>query len=181
MLCSCGSTGGKIEPIKTETVDFDINKATQMIKKGEKIIADISIKDTVSRQEYKQFLNDMSDAYDGYEEVKWENMFFYNEEIENEQIGTLHLKKNMFYPTIYHKDVDVVSAKIKNTYYQDEFFNEIILTLREEYLGDDSKLDGWYREYLYKKNDDDKWVFYAFGGEMNFSGESFTSDFLKLK
>ncbi|HHW00603.1 MAG TPA: hypothetical protein GXX36_13775 [Clostridiaceae bacterium] len=45
ILYSCGTAGGKIEPIKIEEVDFDINIATQMVKKGEKIIADIATKD----------------------------------------------------------------------------------------------------------------------------------------
>lgn len=181
MLCSCGTTSNKIEPIKTETADFDINTATQMIRKGEKIIADISIKDTVSRQEFKQFLTDMNDAYDGYKEAQWGYMFFYNGEFEDERIATLHLNKDMFYPTIYHKDVEVVSAQIKNEYYQEEYFNTSILTIREEYSGKDNKLEGWYREYLYKKNDEDKWVFYAFGGQINFLGKGFKSDYLELK
>lgn len=181
ILCSCGSTGRQIKPIKTDVVNFDISVATQMVKKGEKIIADITIKNTVSRQEYKQFLNDMDDAYDGYEEAQWENMFFYNKEFEDEQISRLHLNKDIFYPTVYHKDVEVVSAQIVNTYYQDEFLNTSILTIREEYLGKDSKLEDWYREYLYKKSNEGKWVFYAFGGQVNFSGEGITLDYLKLK
>lgn len=183
-LSSCGTTGSKtkpIKPIKTEAVDFDINVATQMVKKGEKIIADITIKDTVSRQEYKQFLNDMDDAFDGYKEVQWEYMFFYNKEFEDEQISILHLNKDIFYPTVYHKDIEVVSAKIVNTYYEDEFFNRSILTIREEYLGEDNKLKDWYREYLYKKNNEGKWVFYAFGGHVNLSSEGITSDYLELK
>lgn len=184
MLSSCGNTRNKIEPIKTETADFDIITATQMINKGEKIIAHIAIKDTVSRQEFRQFLRDMDDAYDGYDgydEEQWEYMFFYNNEIEDEQIAMLHLNQDMFYPTIYHEDVEIVSAQIKNTYYKEEYLNTSILTIREEYLGEDSKLEGWYREYLYQKNEEDKWVCNHFGGQINFLGEGFTSDYLKLK
>ena len=162
-------------------VDFDINVATQMVEKGEKVIADITIKDTVSRQKFKQFLSDMDDAYDGYEEAQWKYMFFYNKEFEDEQISVFHLKKDTFYPTVYHKDVEVVSTKVANTYYEDEFLNTSILTIKEEYIGKDSKLEDWYREYLYKKSNEGKWVFYAFGGQVNFSGEGFTSDYLELK
>ncbi|SHO54085.1 hypothetical protein [Anaerocolumna xylanovorans] len=181
MLCSCVNTGKKVEPLRTETVDFDINTAAQMVEKGEKIIADISLKDTVSRDEFKQFLTDMEDAYDGYKEIQWNYMFFYNDEFEDEHIATLHLNKDMFYPTIYHKDVEIVSAQVKNEYYEDETLNDIILTIREEYLGTDSKLKGWYRESLYKKNEEGKWVFFSFDGQMNFSDEGITSDYLKLK
>jgi len=181
ILYSCEAADSKIKPIKTEEIDFDIDVATQMVKKGEKIIVDIAGKDTVSRQEFNEFLNDMDDAFDGYKEVKWEYMFFYNQEFEDEKVSKLHLNKDMFYPTVYHKDVEVVSAKIVNTYYQDEFFNTSILTIKEEYLGNDGKLKDWYREYLYKKNDDGEWVFYGFGGHVNLSGNGITSDYLELK
>jgi len=181
ILSSCASTVSKIEPIKTELIYFDINTAIKMIEEGEKIIADITIKDTVSRQEYNQFLCDMDDAYDGYEEVQWQFMFFYNNEFENEEISTIHLNKEMLYPTIYHENVKVVSAKIENTYYQDENLNSSILIIREEYLGDDSRLEDWYREYLYQKNSEDEWVFYAIGGQINLSGEGITSDLLEIK
>lgn len=176
-LYSCGNAGSQMKPIKTELIDFDIGVATQMVGKGEKIIVDTTVKDTVSRQEYKQFLNDLHTAYDGYEEAQWEYMFFYNEEFEDEEVLTLHLNKDMLYPTIYHEDVEIVSAQVENTYYQDEFFNRSILTIREEYLGKDSKLEGWHREYLYKKNED-KWLFYTFSGQVNLSGEGLTSDYL---
>ncbi|HHV09877.1 MAG TPA: hypothetical protein GXX75_06325 [Clostridiales bacterium] len=180
-LCSCTNTGRQLEPLRTETVDFDINTAAQMVQKGEKIIADISLKDTVTRDEFNQFLAALDEAYNGYEDAQWEYMFFYNEEFEDEQSAVLHLNKDMFYPTIYHKDVEIVSAQIKNEYYQDESFNNSILTIREEYLGEDNKLKGWYRECLYKKNDKDEWVFYAFGGQINFGEEGITSDYLGLK
>lgn len=152
-----------------------------MIKKGEKAIAYIATKDIVSRQELNQFLKDMDDAYEGNDEEQWGYMFFYNNEIEDEQIALLHLNQDMFYPTIYHEDVEIVSAQIKNTYYKEEYLNTSILTIREEYLGEDSKLEGWYREYLYQKSEEDKWVCNHFGGQMNFLGEGFTSDYLKLK
>jgi hypothetical protein len=181
MICSCGNNGGKIEPIKTEVIDFDIQIAKQMIERGEKIIADISVKDTVTREEYYKFLSDMNDAYDGYEDGKWEYMFFYNHEFEDEQIETLHLNKNTFYPTIYHEDVEVVSAQIINSYYQDEYFNTSILVIREEYLGEDSNLKGWHREYLYRKDDEDKWTLWGLRGQRNFLGGVFTSDYLRLK
>lgn len=43
----------------------------------------------------------------------------------------------------------------------------------------DTKLKDWYREYICKKNDQGNWVFYGFGGEMNFTGENFTPEYLK--
>jgi hypothetical protein len=181
MLGSCENTSHELKPIKTETTDFNINTATQMIKTGEKIFADISIKDTISRHEFNTFLNEIDDAYNGYKEAPWAKMFFYYEEFMDEKITTLRLNKEMFYPTIYHKDVEIVSAQIINTYYQDEHLNTSILHIREEYLGDDNKLKDWSREYLYQKNDENKWVFYQFRGQINFLGDGITSDYLELK
>jgi hypothetical protein len=180
-LCSCESSDNIRKPIKTEVIDFDIKTARQMIEKGDKIIADIAIKDAVSRREFNQFLNDIAEAYDGYKEAGWEYMLFYNNEIKDNQIETLRLNKDMFYPTIYHKDVEVVSAKIINTYYEYESRNTSELVIREEYLGEDSKLEAWFREHIYKKNDKCEWVFYTFSGQMNFMGSGYTYDYLGLK
>ncbi len=180
--CSCGSTGSKIvKPEKVEVIDFDIRTAEQMIEKGDRIIADITVKDTVSRQEFDQFLSNITQAYDGYEKESWKYMFFYDSEFEDEKIETLHLNKDMFYPTLYHKGVEVVSAKITNTYYKDESPDTSILAIREEYSGKDKKLDGWYREYRYQKDEKGEWIFSGFDGQINFLGDGFKSDYLELK
>jgi hypothetical protein len=181
MFCSCTNRGKQIEPLRTETIDFDINTATQMVQRGEKIIADMSVKDTVTREEFDQFISDIDHAYDNYEEVQWMYLFFSNAEIEDKNITTLHLSKDTFYPTIYHKDIEVVSAKIENAFYQDEMLNSSTLIIREEYLGEDSKLKDWFREYHYQKNDDGQWVFHTFNGQINVGEEGFTSDYLELK
>ena len=93
----------------------------------------------------------MDVVYDEYEDVEWEYIFFYNNEIEDKQVETLHLNKTMFYPTVYHEGVGVVSAQIESTYYENEFFNKSVLIIREEYLGEDANLRDWYREYIYQK------------------------------
>lgn len=180
-LVSCGNTSKKPKLVQKENYDFNINTATQMIQEGEKIIKDISLKSTVSRESFNQFLTDMNDVYNGYEDVQWEYIFFNNKEIDDEHVKELHLNKNNFYPTSYHKDIEVVSAKVTNTYYQEKFFNHSLLTVREEYSGNDSKLKGWYREYLYEKNEDEKWIFYGFGGEMNLAEDGFRPDYLAFK
>lgn len=181
MFCACGTKKGEVEPNKVEVSDFDIQTARQMLEKGDKIIADLSIKDAVSRQEYNQFISSINEVYGGEGDAHWNYMFFYNEEFEKEQVKTLSLNKEMFFPTMYHKGIEVVSAKVINTYYDDEIFNTSILTIREEYTGKDKKLDSWYREYYYQKDDDGNWKFSNFGGQVNFLGDGFKSDYLELK
>ena len=117
-LVSCGNTSKKPKLVQKENYDFNINTATQMIQEGEKIIKDISLKSTVSRESFNQFLTDMNDVYDGYKDVQWEYIFFNNKEIDDKHVKELHLNKNNFYPTSYHKDIEVVSAKVTNTYYR---------------------------------------------------------------
>ena len=57
--CSCVQQGKEIEPIKTETKEFDLNTATQLIAQKDKVFADITKKETVTRQEFEQFLTDI--------------------------------------------------------------------------------------------------------------------------
>lgn len=180
-LTSCINTNNKTKPQKTEEINFDMQLAKQMIEKGDKIIVDITARDEVSRDEYNKFLRDITDAYDGYEDVEWKYIFFYNKEIDDNKISTLHLQKNVFYPTIYHQNIELVSAIITNTYYKNKFFNDSLLTIKEEYLGADSKLKNWYREYVYRKDDNGNWVFYGFGGEMNLADDNFVPNYLELK
>lgn len=181
VLSSCANNGNKIEPIRTEVVEFDMQKAEKMIGKGDKIISDIAVKDKVLRLEYNQFLSNIEDAYDGYKEGKWEYICFYNEEFEDSKLDILSLQNHVFYPTMYHQNIELVSAKITNTYYQNKFFDTSLLTIREEYLGEDIKLKDWYREYTYNENDKGNWVFYTFGGRMNFIDGNFIPNYLKLK
>jgi hypothetical protein len=170
----------QIEPIKTETLDFDLETAAQMLEKGEKIILTVATKDAVTRQEYNQFISDMNAAFDGYD-GSWEYMFFFNEEVEDSHNEILHINKNILYPTVFHQDIEIVSAQITNYYYEDEHLNRSVLNIKEAYTGQDSKLQGWYRENLYQKDEEENWKIFAFGGQQNFMEDGVTSDFLKLK
>jgi hypothetical protein len=172
-----------IEPIRTEVVNFDMQTAKQMIEKGDKLISDIEVKDKISRQEYNQFVKKYNNVYDGKGDVPWGNTLFNYKDVEDSKITTLHLSEDNFFPTIYHQGVEIVSAKVTNTYYSNEYkyFDGSSLTIREAYVGSDVKLKGWYLDYIYDKNDKGKWVFYSNSGSMNFSGDGFKHDYLKLK
>ncbi|MDF2656060.1 MAG: hypothetical protein K0R19_2534 [Bacillota bacterium] len=180
IVCSCSTEKGEEETKKVEVVDFDVKTAEHMLEKGEKIIADISIKGTVSRQDYNQFLSVIDEIY-GEGDEPWNYMFFNNEEFENEQVETLHLNKEMFFPTIYHKGIIVTSAQVENTYYDDESHNTSILIIREEYTGNDQQFDDWYREHYYQRDANGDWEFHGFGGQINFLGDGFKPDYLELK
>ena len=77
---------------------------------------------------------------------------FYNDEVDNEELEILHLNKAMCYPTIYHKGIQVTSATITDTFYDDDYLNSTKLSIIEKYTGNDPKLTNWYREYVFEKN-----------------------------
>ncbi len=174
---SCGN--GNPKPIKSESLDYDCTAAAQMVMQGDSILAKMALRDTVTRTEFDDYMKRLKDIYG--EDVKWAELFFKNEEYENSETDTLTLKKDVFYPTLLHQGIEVVSAEVENTCYDNDFFNQSLLTIKIAYSGEDSKLQDWYREYLYTKDADGQWRFYGFGGVMNFTEDGFTADYLKLK
>lgn len=181
--CSCVQQNERIEPVETETKEFDLNTATELIAAKEKVFADITKKETVTRQEFEQFSTDIENEYSGYEHGTFQYMFFYNDEIEDQTTERLHLNKDMFYPTIYHEGIEVVAATVTDRYYSEEFsfLNESILTIREAYAGDDKNLAGWHREYEFKKHDDGQWMVRGVSGQMNFLEEGMGYHYLPFK
>ena len=157
-----------------------------MIEKGDRLIADLESKDTVTRQEYDQFIRDITAIYGDNTSpagINWELIFFDDREVENSKIETLRVNKTDFYPTMFHKGFEVSAAQIVNTYYQDASMNRSVLTIREEYVGDNAKLKGWGREYYYINNDRGEWTFQSFGDSVNLfmTEKGLTTDDFKLK
>lgn len=179
-LFACNS-GDDIKPIKTETEVLSISVATELVQKGEKIIVEVSEKETISRDEYEAFNNELDAIYNNYSNGKLGQLFFYNTEYENPQINVLHVQRGVFYPTSLHEGISIVSANIDSQYYENDFFNTCFLTVREEYSGNDKRLSDFYREYVYKKNDNGEWDFYGFGGIGNYAGEGYHPKYLDLK
>jgi len=56
-----------------------------------------------------------------------------------------------------------------------------VADLKEEYNGDDEKLKGWEREYIFTLNENGEWRFNGFSGEVNFLGEDYNMNYLELK
>lgn len=179
-LSSCDSKDN-IKPIKTETGVLDLSEAEELVEEGERIIVELCEKDAISRDEYGAFNSKLDSIYNNYFNGEFGQLFFYNTEYEDPQISILHVKKDVFYPTSLHKGISVVSANIVSQYFENDFYNDCVLTIREEYSGSDKQLSGFYREYIYKKNDNGKWDFYGFGGTGNYTGEGYHPKYLDLK
>lgn len=174
---ACGRQS-EIRPIKTETLSFDLDDAVEMLLVLDEPLADISIKDSVSRDEFNEFVASIQRLY--HSDYKFYAMFFSNEEYEDDTVKELHIKKDVFYPTILHMDIEVTEANIFNSFYEDSSFDTSFLTIVMSYTGNDKNLFGWSKEFIFKK-DENNWEFYSFGGTLNFSGGEFTSSYLPLK
>ena len=181
LLSGCSGTKEEQQNLIIEEVEFDLDVAIKMVSEGEKRISMITTNDIVSREEFDIFLGEMNRIYDGPLSPNWDLMFFNNIEFEDKSNTTLHLNQNIFYPTIFHEDIELVSAFIENTYSEDYKLRSRELFIKEEYLGDDEMLNGWQKTYIYSENEEGKWELQAFDGQLNLIGDGFNRVYLKLK
>ena len=172
--------GHQPAPIRTETAEFDIETAIKMISPGEKIFADMGKKDTATREEFEQFLIDIKNMYPDHMDNNWELMFFDNREFENKDVKVLSLHKNLFYPTIYHQGIEIVSAYSETTFYKDAFLNFTMLHIYEKYTGDDPKMADWSKEYIFIKRNNGEWAFGS-GVGGNIRKEGINNHYLPFK
>ena len=93
----------------------------------------------------------------------------------------IFLTEETFYPTVFHKGVEITKAVIHKSYYENEFFNETSLRITEEYVADDENLADWQREYIYTENTEGEWEFYSFSGILNFAGQPYHAEHLPFE
>lgn len=180
--CSLRPEGRRaMEPERTEVTDMDLDTAREIIEPGDLICARISSRETVSREEFETFSAELEQVYPG-SDANWQYMFFYNEEFENPDKEELRVQRDMFYPTIFHEGIEIVSARITDSYYsgQQAFLNSRVLVIREAFQGTDPRLEGWYREYIYNADEHGAWEFTHFGGQQNFMEPGMGADYLPL-
>ena len=181
-LCSCQVTRCEpIDPLETKVYNFDLNYAEKMIAPSEKLVADLIAKPFVTRQDFNRFLSEIDQIYGEIDSRQsWVGAFVDNREFEDESVSEFHFNDRLFYPTIYHENVEIISATVTDVYYENPRNDMSLLTISVAYTGDDKNLEGWQRDYVYKKSDDNEWV-YEHGMRGNAFGEELTHDYLKLK
>ncbi len=177
-LVACNSSE-QIKPIKKETIDFDIAVATEVVENKEKLIVDLSMKDKISQTEYQQLEKTFNEHFGQHASAILSIFIPYD--TDNEMPSEIFLTGETFYPTVFHKGIEVTKAVIHKSYYENEFFNETSLRITQEYVGDDENLLGWQREYIYTENTDGEWEFYSFSGVLNFAGENYNALYLQLE
>ncbi|MCQ4088393.1 hypothetical protein [Saccharibacillus sp. JS10] len=178
LLTACQSSTEE-KPILEETTDFDLTAAAEMIKPKEQLILDIAAKEKVSKSEYDKLGQSLEKQF-GSRGSDLLSMIF----IEDLDVGPevdRSVNPDTFYPTILHEGVEVTKATEYKSEFETDLFDEHILTIREEYIGDDERLKSWNREYIFKTNEQGKWEFSGFSGVLNLSGDEYNWNYLKLK
>lgn len=178
ILLSACQSAEQIKPIKEETVPFDISTATEMIKKKEKMIIELAMKDKVSKEEYAELEVSFTEEFGDHARSILEMLFINSADPEPPSDTPIY--PNSFYPTLFHEGISLTAASVYNSYYENEFLNQTRLTIKEEYVGEDEKLKDWNREYIFDLNEHGEWKLKGFSGVMNFSGEEFSMHYLKL-
>ncbi|MEK5059029.1 hypothetical protein BK126_01055 [Paenibacillus sp. FSL H7-0326] len=178
LLTACQSSQ-ESKPITEETIDFDRNTAMEMVKKKEKMIVDLAWREKVSKLEYKEIEQFFTEEF-GNRAKDILAIFFIND-IDADPDSDIYINKNTLYPTVFHKGITITKAVVYKSEFENEFFNQTTLSIKEEYVGDDEKLKDWYREYIFTPNENDEWELSGYSGTMNFSGEDYNMNYLELK
>lgn len=166
----------QIKPIKEDTIDFDIATAIEMVKKKEKIILDIALRESISKEDYDKAEKALVAEFGNHgREIL--PMFIIN---DMDSISDTYVMSDTFYPTVFHEGITVTTANVFKSYYENDFFNMTRLTIKEEYIGDNESLQDWNREYIFNQNEAGEWEFHGFSGVLNFLGEEYNMHYLEL-
>jgi len=179
LLLSACQSSKQLKPIKEETMDFDLNTAREMVEKKEKMIIDVALREKVTKVEYKELEKSFTEEFGDHAASILSILFNHN--MDDAPEADRYVQKNTLYPTIFHKGITVTNAVLYKSYFENEFFNQTILSIKEEYVGDDEKLKDWQREYIFIPNENGDWELNGFSGEMNFLGEDYNMNYLELK
>ncbi|GKS14968.1 hypothetical protein YDYSY3_59680 [Paenibacillus chitinolyticus] len=177
-LSACQSSE-QLKPTKEETIDFDINTAIEMVEKKEKMIIDLALREKVSKLEYKELEKSFTEEFGDHAKDILSILFINN--MDSDPESDRYVQQNTLYPTVFHKGIAITNAVIYKSYFENEFFNQTRLSIKEEYVGDDEKLKDWKREYMLTPNKNGEWELNGFSGVMNFLGEDYTMNYLELK
>lgn len=166
LLSGCGNRAG-FDGKLTEETTFAIEKAQQIVEMIEKPVMELSQQTTITKADYKGYLQRLEPALgDDNEDVLEE--FFDEVELEQATIGDIAVKQDVFYPTIFHDSVSITDAKLIKTTEPDGEVEEKLI-IREEYTGENKKLQGFSREYIYEV-ENGNFVFDDFEGKLHYTG-----------
>jgi len=176
-LSACQSSE-QLKPIKEETISFDLNTAIEMVEKKENMIIDVALREKVSKREYKELEKSFTEEFGAHAKDILSILFINN--MDSDPESDMDVQQNILYPTVFHKGITITDAVIYKSYFENEFFNQTRLSIKEEYVGDDEKLKDWKREYIFTPNKNGEWELNGFSGVLNYLGEDYNMNYLEL-
>lgn len=171
ILSGC-SNQVKLVDVDIIETDFDLLKAEVIMKRSWKPISEMTnitletkpVIDISSKEEFfdKYDFTYMSDK-SGIKVDLYETLVSHGEngeEVKNDQ-GNIIFNKGKYIPTIYEENVFIRKAYIRKTTFTKEYssLNSLELVVEEgSNYKEENPASGFYRESIFKKNDNDEWI-----------------------
>lgn len=178
--CNKQAQENNLTPVIT-TTEFDITLATEIVKQIEQPLLDLSFKSSVSRAELGE-IQKHSDFLQKTESIMRLG-FIDGADWNDTDKQELDLIKENFFPTVFHKDIEVTNAYIETVIYNEEYsyFNSETLYIEEQYMGNVEIMDSFLRKYHLSNNANDEWIVIDMSGRSNYGGKEYSSSTLPLK
>lgn len=185
LLGACGPDFVTLEPVRTETAAFDLEEAYALIEPLERPMAEISLRESITRAEYDAYVEATRHVYSGsyLNESPPYELFFDGADIDDPTVDPLYIVPNQFYPTVFHAGVELTDAQTDTVYFEEEFASQNYTQLRVtlSYQGEDPRLEDWSRTWVFKLQPDGEWLVWSCKGTTNFLGDGYSPTMLPMK
>ncbi len=159
------------EPAEEVFYIWDESRAVKLIAEVEETMVWLLEQNTIERHEAEKMITQLDRKIDGIGYGLIVGLVIGEDNWDDESRQTFPVEHHYLEPTIYHEDVEVVSAvESRRCGFLEGSDNQCgahnaILTIRKEYKGNDPQLRDWYMEYqLQTLIHDGQWHFRFFTG-----------------
>lgn len=180
VLTGCGQS--EAEAPETIVTEYDLEEAQAMIDEVEWLTAWLDTQESIERSAAENLIARINGATTFGEGANvlacaLEDTAYW----DDESMELLPLGNGTVAPTIYHEDVELVSAEVESRCVLDEETGECLehsfetLRIRKEYTGDNPDFQGWFLEYVFHKpgehGSDRGWDYVSGNGTYNLKGD----------
>ncbi len=147
--------------------DFDKIKAEQIIAGHEKKVVELSEKQTLSKDQFIKYREEIAETLGNDFGFEIANSFFDQADIENSELNELKRASIIIYPSLVDDNVYLESSEIVEHIYKDDDLSKKTY-LKVSILSSDEQMNDFYRTYYFEKNGDD-WRFSHIKGVLTYS------------
>jgi len=171
VLCVSGCSGqGKPIPILSDTSeDFDLNTAINMVQELERPTLEFKSGGTFSRSELEELQNEY-ELFAKESPVNVLTTFFDTSELEDTSKLELEVLDKYRYPTIFDEDIKLDKAYVRTIVYDlgnNMTETKIRLFIEQKYVGENSDMKRFYRDYVFTPVENGDWVLSGIDGYVN--------------